>query len=156
MAVAVVTLAITVVLALLPSLLRQGVGSVEAQVAVALPDAIRVELRRLAVSGFDALAGQIPEAGAASEGFRLVAPREGGRARALDYLPPSFDAVQEADQYFLVECWRLPDEPFRFRAGKACLPLEVCVSWPWRIPGAATPSEARNRNRVWFVVSINR
>jgi prepilin-type N-terminal cleavage/methylation domain-containing protein len=154
LAVGIFAFAVPTLLALLAQLGRLGATSTEAMVAQSLPDAVRVELFRLAQADFDDLAGEIPVMTTAPQpGFALVATREGVRLHARDYLPPS-RPIAVADQYFLVECWRFSAEPLRFEPHKAFLAVAVRVSWPYRVPGAAAAADAPHS--VDFTVVLNR
>lgn len=148
---------VTVVLALLPSLARQGAASVDSLAAQRLPDALETELRRLGAAGFDALAGQVPVMnGPLAGGLAFVADREATRLHSHDYLAPGVAQLSGDEQYFLVECWRFPGEPLRFESGKAFLALAVRVSWPHRLPGATAPVPAEARHELVFTLALNR
>ncbi len=148
---------VTVVLALLPSLARQGAASVDSLAAQRLPDALKVELQRLGTSGFDALAGQVPMMnGPLADGLAFVADREATRLHSLTYLAPVAGPLPEGEQYFLVECWRFPDEPLRFDSGKAFLALAVRVSWPHRVPGVTAVVPSESRHELVFTLALSR
>lgn len=161
-AVAIVAGTIAVVLALLPGLARQGSASGDRLRAQHLPDALTVELRRLAAVDFDALAARVPVMGAPlREGLALVAAADDPRVLSLDYLPlAATEQIDPAKHYFLIECWRFSHEPLRFAPEKPWLALHVRVSWPYRLPGGeggtsiVTPLE--NRSELTFVVSLRR
>jgi hypothetical protein len=149
---------VTVVIALLPALTRHGAITQDTLAAQRLPDALKVELMRLAASGgFDALAGQAPVMSTTlGSGLALVATRDASRVHSRDYLPPAADLIPDGEQYFLIECWRFPDEPLRFDPAKHSLALAVRVSWPYRLPGSTAPTAEETRTRVVFTVSITR
>lgn len=148
---------VTVVLALLPSLARQGAASVDSLAAQRLTDALKVELARQGAAGFDALAGQVPVmSGPLAGGLAFVADREATRLHSLVWLPPPAEQLAEAEQYFLVECWRFPDEPLRFEPTKGFMALMVRVSWPHRLPGAGAPVAIEARQEFLFTTAINR
>ncbi len=148
---------VTVIIALLPALARQSGESVDSLAAQRLPDLLRTELNRLGAAGVDTLAGQIPVMPATlADGFALVADREVARLHSRDYLPPATGQLVSAEQYFLVECWRFPDEPLRFDPAKGFLAVMVRVSWPHRLPGASTPVATEARQEFVFTVAINR
>lgn len=157
-AVGLFALTVTAVIALLPALSRQAVAASDTLVAERLPDAIRLELTRLAATGgFDALAGQVPVmSGFFGPGLDIVSTRDTARLHALDYLPPTTGLVPEADQYFLIECARFPDEPLRFDAAKHYLALAVRVTWPYRLPGLSAPTAAASRRQIIFTLSLKR
>lgn len=147
---------IVVIIGLLGTLSRQASDSADVLAAQRLPEAVRVELTRLAGSGFDGLAAQIPVMAAPLDnGFALVADREAAEVQSPNVLPPT--ALIPADaQYFLVECWRFPVEPLAFTGSKAFLALHVRVSWPYRVPGIAAPVSLAERSQATFTVSLNR
>jgi hypothetical protein len=149
---------VTVVIALLPSVTRQGAVTSDTLAAQRLPDALKVELSRLAAAGgFDALAGQVPVmTQPLGRGLAFVATRDAARFDSLDYLPPAVGQIPEAEQYFLVECGRFADEPLRFDAQKHSLALAVRVSWPYRLSGSTAPTAENSRSQVAFTISLTR
>jgi hypothetical protein len=148
---------VTVVIALLPALTRHGAVTQDALAAQRLPDALKIELSRLATTGgFDALAGQAPVMGSPGGGLAFVATHDVARLHALNYLPPSGALIPASEQYFLIECWRFPDEPLRYDAQKHFLALAVRVSWPYRFPGSTAPTDGTSRAQVNFTVSLTR
>lgn len=156
-AAAIFATAVTVVISLLPSLARRGGESSDMLAAQRLPDALKVELQRLSGSGFDALAGRIPEiSGPLAAGLDFAASRDALRLEPLSYLQPVADRWAVEEQYFLIQCWRLPAEPLRFDTGKAFLALLVRVSWPYRLPGAAAPTQVGTRSELVFTLVLNR
>ena len=158
-AVGVFAVAVVVILALLPPLSRQAADSADALVAQSLPDSVRVELSRLAASGgFEALANRLPVmAVPLADGLTLVAARDARRLYSPDYLPPPVAGqLPQAEQYFLVEVWRFNQPPLRFDPAAAVLAVYVRVSWPYRNPGATTPTPLSSRSQLTFTVSLNR
>lgn len=157
LAIGVFAIALIPVLGLLPGLARQGAASGDALVAGRLPDAVRVELRRLAAGGFDATATSIPMMDASlAPGFPLVATRDGSRLQALGLPPPGEAPIIGEEQYFLVECWRFPNEPLSFAPDRAVLAVQVRVSWPYRQRGLGVPVAFRDREILMFPTSIRR
>lgn len=162
LAVAIFAGAIVVVLSMLPGLTRQGSAAIGASEAQGLPDALTVELQRLAQGNLDALAARIPVMAAPlRDGLPLVAARSGTRVASLDYRAPgATDQIAEAEQYYRVECWRFAEEPLRFDATKHVLALYVRVSWPYLGPGGAgrpaITTEERDRRELTFTVSLRR
>lgn len=151
--------AIVIVLALLPSIGGQASSAADALVAQRMPDALRVEMRRLATAGgFDALATRTPVAGAPlEEGLAFVASRDGARLHSLDYFPPNAaDALAASEQYFLVEIWRFASAPLAYDATAAVLPVTVRVSWPYRVPGSPDAVPRRDRAELTFNAAILR
>ena len=147
---------VTVVIALLPALTRHGAITQDTLAVQRLPDALKVELSRLAAAGgFDALANQAPLIGS-SGGLAFVATRDVARLHCRDYRPPAAGKISETEQYFLVECWRFADEPLRYDAQKHFLALTVRLSWPYRIPGSAVPTAETARTQATFTVSLTR
>src|SRR6478735_1425880 len=130
-AVAVFAVSVSAILALLLPLSRLGAQSADRLTAQRLPDALKVELRRLSSGGFDVLAAEVPTMDAPlTHGLAFVAVRDGSWLHSRDYLPPASDRIADEDRYFLVECWRFPDGALRYEAGQASLALVVRVSWP--------------------------
>lgn len=147
---------ITVIIGLLSTLSRRAADSADVLAAQRLPEAVKLELTRLAAGGFDGLAAQIPPMVAPLEGgLALVAAREAAQVQSLDVLPPA-TLIPAGEQYFLVECWRFSAEPLAFNNAKAFLALQVRVSWPYRVPGASVPVPLPDRNQLAFTVSLNR
>lgn len=151
--------AIAVVLALLPSLTSQSAATAAALVAQRLPDALRVEMERLAATGgFDSLAARVPVMSAPLDGgLALVASHDGARLHSLNYLAPAAsDSLPLHEQYFLVEIWRFPSAPLAFDAAGAVLPVHVRVSWPYRISDSGLPVASEGRRSLAFACAINR
>lgn len=148
---------VAVILALLPGLVRRGTENEDRLVAQQLAEPLRVELKRLAAGGFDALAGRAPVMGQPPvNGLAFVATREGSRLHSRDYLPPETGRIAEGEQYFLVECWRFSDAPLAFDAAQSSLALAVRVSWPHRQAGTSTPTPVDARYELMFVTGVNR
>jgi hypothetical protein len=149
--------AVAIIIGLMTLLSRQAADSIAAIAAQRLPEPLKVELVRLAGPSLDNLASQVPLMGTAlDDGFALVAPRDATRVQSLAYLPPATGRLPPAEQFYLVECWRFPSEPLSFSGQKAFLALYVRVSWPYHVPGAATPVALADRNQITFTVSLNR
>ena len=158
-AVAIFSGAVTVLLGLLPGLTRQSAVSADALAALRLPDAIRVELARMATAGgFDALANHAkPLATPLPVTCELVATRDAARLHALVYQPPPVAGqIVEDSQYFLIEAWRFSDAPLAFDPRGAVLALHVRVSWPYHIPGALAITPFGAREWADFNVTIVR
>ncbi len=156
-AVALFAASVTVILALLPGLTRRSAENADRLVAQRLPDAVRVELERLALPGFDALAAQAPVMGTPPEnGLALVATRDGARVQARDAQAPATGRIADGEQYFLVECWRFADGPLRYDAAQSSLALCVRVTWPYRLPGSTTSVTETARQEFTFVTTLNR
>lgn len=154
---------IAVILGLMGPLARQTAESADALAAQRLPEPIRVELRRLAGTNLDGLAGQIPIMSAPLDnGFALIAPRDATRVQSLVYLPPLSGQVPSPEQYYLVECWRFPSKPgdptdqLSYNGQKGFLALHVRVSWPYQIPGGPAATPLAGRRQITFTVSLNR
>lgn len=150
---------ITVILALLPSLTNQSAQTADELVAQRVPDALRVELQRLATAGgFDALATNVPVMAAPLDGgLDFVASRDGARLHSQTYLPPgAADSLLDQEKYFLVEVWRFPAAPLAYDASGAVLPLYVRVSWPYRVSSSGSPVALANRTSITFNIAVNR
>ena len=159
LAVGIFAVAVTVILALLPALARQGGSSADGLVASRLPDAVTVELQRVAVAGgFDALAAQArPMSAPLPATLQLLASHEGDRIQSLDYLPSLVaEPIAETEQYFLIEAWQFNQPGLAFDPGGTGLALHVRVSWPYRNPGAVEATPFSERDFVTFCVVINR
>ena len=158
-AVGVFSVAVVVILAMLPTMSRSTADSADGLVAQSLADSARVELTRLVDGGgFDALANRLPEMAAPLvDGLSLVAPRDGRRLYSPDYLPPpAVGQLPQAEHYFLVEVWRFNQPPLRFDPAAAVLAVYVRVSWPYMNPGAASATPLSARSQFTFSVSLNR
>jgi len=155
-AVAIFTLAITAILALLPSTVRQVSESRDTQAAARLGDAVLLEMQHLAAqNGFDSLATGIPVMDDSFDtGLLLVASRDSPDVRPLATIEPVL-----RDQYFLVELRRFPAGQLAYDPAAAYLALSVRVSWPYRAltpQGLAALTEVRNREQALFTIVINR
>lgn len=147
---------VAVVLGLIAALSRQGADATASLAAQRLPDALKVELTRLAGANLDNLAGQIPQMSAPlTGGLGFVAPRDASRIDSVAF-PSTTDPLPAPEQYYYVECWRFPGEPLRFDSQKAFLALQVRVSWPYRLPGAAVATNLADRSQVTFTLALNR
>jgi hypothetical protein len=156
-AVALFATSVTVIIALLPSLARQSGESMDLLAAQRLPDALKVELTRLAAANFDSLAGEVPVMPAPlAGGLAFVADRDAARLQSRDYLAPAAGQLTESEQYFLVECWRFPEEPLRFDNQKGFLALAVRISWPYRLPGSSASTAESVRSQFMLTVALNR
>ncbi len=151
--------AMTVMVGLMPALARQSGRVSDTQAALRLPDAVRVELTRVAIAGgFDVLAAQTQVLSAPMpDTLKLVATRNALMVQALDYQPPPADRRMSVDeQYFLIETWRFSDAPLAFDGAGAALLLHVRVSWPYHLPNSATITSLADREQVTFNLSIRR
>jgi type II secretory pathway pseudopilin PulG len=158
-AVGIFATAVVVTLGMLPALTRQSIESADTLVAQRLAGSIRVEARRIATSGgFDALATAIPVMAAPLvNGLELVADREGARLHAANYQQPeSSRQIPDSECYFLIELWRYSQGALLYDSNGAVLPMYVRVSWPYRVPGSATPTPPAERQQLTFAVSITR
>jgi hypothetical protein len=157
-AVGIFTVAVTVMLALLPALVRQAGSSADTLTALRLPDPIRLELQRVAVAGgFDALATQARPMGTPLPAtLTLVASRTVTQVQSLDYQPPATGRIVEEEQYYLVEAWQFTQPPLAFDPAGAGLALHIRVSWPYRNPGAATVTPPGEREQVTFNLTLSR
>jgi prepilin-type N-terminal cleavage/methylation domain-containing protein len=154
-AVAIFAAGVTTIIALLPALARQAKDAQEAQMALRLPDAVRLELQRLALErGFDALASSIAAMdGTHDVGLLLVAARGSADVRVLASESPS------RDQYFLLELRRYPNGQLTYDASAEFLALNVRASWPYRalLPdGLSAATAPADRQQVDFSVVIQR
>lgn len=158
-AVAVFAVAVTAMLGLLPSVTRVSDRSTDSMNALHLPDALRIELRRMAdAGGLDALGAKTkPFTAPLPDTCVLVATRDASRVAALDYQPPAAaDQISTEAQYFLIEAWRFADPPLTFAPGDSVLALHIHVSWPYRVPGSLEVSSPAEREHADFNLALNR
>lgn len=154
-AVGIFATAVPAMLALIMAMNRSQRTASDAQVALGLPDAITVEVYRMAAAkGFDGLAAAVPVMSSEAEnGLLLVAEREGTNVREL----VSGDAQA---QYFLIELRRFINGPgLVFTPGAGHLALNVRVSWPYRATsgGQLLPATSpTDRDSVLFNLAISR
>lgn len=159
-AVGVFATAVATTLLLLPSLTKQSAENGDFLTAQQLPDALRIELRRVAtLEGFDQLANSLPAISTPlGESRQFVASRDGMRLHALDQTPSS-GALSLPEQYFLIECWKFLDEPLRPDPAKAHLVTYVRVSWPFRtgaLVNDTVTTALTERRQFTFTCAINR
>jgi len=148
--------AVSVIIALIAGLTRQGTDSNDALAAQRLPEPLKVELARLALTGLDGLADRVPVmAMPLAGGLAFAASRDSVRVDSLEFLAVA-DPIPADEQYYLVECWKFPTEPLRFDGQKAFLALYVRVSWPFRLPGAGAATAPADRSQFTFTLSLNR
>ena len=151
-AVAIFAGAVTVLLGLLASTLRDSADAADAQTALRLPGAVEVALREItAREGLSALASRIPVMDASADrGFLLVATREGEFVRLAG-------GTQARSEYFLIDVRRFGAGPLAFTAERTVLPLQVRVSWPYRVltpDGLAAPVAFDARQHVTFNLGL--
>jgi type II secretory pathway pseudopilin PulG len=156
MAVGIFAGSIAVVLALLPSMVRQSADSADRLVAQRMCDAVRLELeRQAAASGFDALANAVPVMSAPLENGRaLVATASGLRVEPAT--GAGSGGISTDEQHFLVEVWRFPQAPLSYDPNSAVLSLYVRVSWPYRIRGYVGPTRSADRDQFSATVALDR
>lgn len=151
--------AITIMLSLLPALVASAAKTSDTIVAVRLPDAVGLELQRVAISGgFKALVSQISRlAEPLPATLMLAADRTLERVQTLNYLPSmAAEQIPAASRYFLIEVWRFTAPPLEYNARGAGLAVQVRVSWPFFIPGADTATPLGDREQFVFSLALNR
>jgi hypothetical protein len=158
LAVGIFAVAVTVMLALLPSLTRQNTETADAFVAQRLPDSLRVELQRLAANDFGALAATIPlMAAPLDNGLLFVASRDGARLHSADYLPPAGSRRLPLEQrYFAIEAWRFNQGTLQYDGAGPVLAVWVRISWPYCNPGSPAPTPPADRSQFTFAISLRR
>lgn len=141
---------LVVVFALLPGLLQQGAGARHAQVALGLPDAVTIELRRMAGNRFPTFGARAGEFTAESSSLQLVAAEDGTDLRDAS-------ANDGRPAFYLIELHRFPtSSPLSYSASASYLALQARISWPYRPSGSAGAEIAReSRQRITFNVALN-
>ncbi len=155
-AVAIFAGAVTVLLALLASTLRDSADAADAQTALRLPGAVEVTLREVATrEGLPTLAARIPVMDASADrGYLLVATREGEFVRLAGAAP---GGTQQRNEYFLIDVRRFSAAPLAFDAARTVLPLQIRVSWPYRVltpDGLTVPVVFDQRRHVTFNLGL--
>jgi len=152
-AVGVFAVAVTGILALLPTLTRQNLETADQAVALRLPAALEVELGRMVeTSGFDSIALSIPVLNSPLQtGMECVATHDGSALASA-----ATAAIPDGERYFLLEIWRFDHAPLAYDPADAVLAVYVRVSWPYRVPGAAEPTGNQTRNEIGWTLAINR
>jgi prepilin-type N-terminal cleavage/methylation domain-containing protein len=150
--------AVTVLLALLPSLMRQSTEAADLLAAQRLPDSLHIELQRLAAADFDGLATTVPVMTTPlADGLLFVAARDGGRLQSVNYRPPAAGQQLPPDQrHFAIEAWRFNQGTLATDATAPVLVVWVRISWPYSSPGSATPTPLAARRQFTFQVSLRR
>jgi type II secretory pathway pseudopilin PulG len=142
-----------VVLGILPGLIRQQAEARQAQIALALPDAIAIELRRHARGDPALLSSNAAEFSAESSSLHLVAASDGSDVRVL-----MGNEDSRREQYFLIEIHRFPPGSVLAAASNASFAaLQARVSWPYRPAGpSGTEVPPESRQRITFNLALNR
>lgn len=155
-AVAIFAGAVTVLLALLASTLRDSSDAADVQTALRLPGAVEVALRETAArEGLPALAARIPLMDASADrGYLLVATREGEFVRLAG---AASGGAPLRGEYYLIDVRRFAAGPLAFDAARTVLPLHMRVSWPYRVlvpEGLADPVPSEQRRYVTFNLGL--
>lgn len=142
-----------VVLGILPGLLRQQTEARQAQIALALPDAITIELRRHARGDPALLNASAADFSAESSSLRLAAASDGTDVRVL-----TGNEDGRREQYFLIEIHRFPvGSPLASASNASFAALQARVSWPYRPAGPdGVEVPSGSRQRVTFNLALNR
>lgn len=147
------------ILGLLGSMTRQQSANTDALVAQGLPDALRVELRRvrMAAGSLDTLAENVPVMTAAmADGLQFVATRDGGRLHSATYNTPSANPIATGERYFLVEVWRFDRAPLSYTSGDYSLAMHVRVSWPHAASAGGQLVPMTARESLTFNLALER
>lgn len=147
-AIAVVAGGVTVMLALLPSLVRNSEDAADTHTSLRLPDAVHAALKKEMRGNFASFAGGIQ-----SSGLDLVAEKDGSNVRRDDSLDNPLRS-----RYFLIEVRGFDTGDFTYTAGDAVLVMRVTVSWPYRVLSGGTllPAvEAKDRQSITFNLALN-
>ncbi len=154
LATGIVAVGVVTMLGLLAGMSRQLAEADEWQTAGRMPEAVAVELNGLARQmGLEGLAAAIPVMTTGeTSGFLLVAGRDGSGIHPL----VSGD-TGERDAYFLIEVKRFPAGDLAFSPESMVLPVNVRVSWPYRVglpePRTVSPAE---RQHFFFNLAVVR
>ncbi len=154
-AVGILAVAITGVLALLPLLTRHQTDASDSLVAQRLSGAVEAELRRLSHgSSLSGLASSIKVVGDTNT-LTLVARRDGSGVRE-----ESVSTLDDAERFFAIELWQFPSAPLAYEAASgAVLLAQAKVSWPYKQrsqEGDAVRTDPADRSGISFTVAISR
>jgi len=141
-AIAVVVGGVTVILAMLPGLMRSTKEATDLQTALRLPDAVEVRLR-------EEMVGPFP--GGIQNGVLLIADKEGTNVRTEAELtaPPT-------PAYFYIDVSAFTSGELAYQPGRPVLPLRVRVGWPYAaIKAAGDFDTAGDYQSVEFVVTLS-
>lgn len=147
-AIAVVAGGLTVMLALLPSMVRNSSDAADTHVALRLPDAVHVALKQEMRGTFVTFANNIQ-----ASGIDFVAEKDGTNVRN--------DATNDdpvRSRYFLIEVRGFDTGNLAYSSGDAVLVMHVTVSWPYRVlsGGGLLPAvEAKDRQSITFNLALN-
>lgn len=147
-AIAVVAGGLTVMLALLPSLVRNSEDAADVHTALRLPDAVHVALKGEMRGDFASFANGIQ-----ASGLDLVAEKDGSNVRRDD---ASDNPVRS--RHFLIEVRGFDSGELAYNAGDVVLVMRVKVSWPYRVLSGGTllPAvEAKDRQSITFNLALN-
>lgn len=147
-AIGIVAGGVAVVLALLPTLARNSQDATDAQTALRLADAVQVELAREAGNAFNSFALSIP-----TNGIDLVAEKTGINVRSIN---ATDNPVR--DRYFLVNVRKFTTGNLAYTEGDAVIPLQVTISWPYRLLAAGTllpENSLEERQTVTFNMALS-
>lgn len=121
-AIAVVVGGLAVILALLPTLMRNSENAADAHIALRLPGAVHAALKEEMRGGFASFA-----AGIRSSGLDLVAEKDGSNVRRVDVVD---NPVRS--RHFLIEVRGVNSGELAYNAGDAVLVMHVTVAWPYQ------------------------
>ena len=147
-AIAVVAGGLTVMLALLPSLLRNSQDAADTHTALRLPDAVHAALKEEMRGNFATFAGGIQSAG-----LDLVADKDGTHVRRVDAVD---NPVRS--RYFLIAVRGFESGELAYSAGDAVLVMHVTVSWPYQaLSGTALLPviDEADRQSITFNLALN-
>lgn len=147
-AIAVVAGGLAVILALLPTLMRNAESAAEAHIALRLPDAVHAALKQEIRGDFASFA-----AGIRSDGLDLVAEKNGSNVRRVDAID---DPVRS--RHFLIEVRGVDSGELAYNDGDAVLVMHVTVSWPYQALAGAEllpVSDETDRQTITFNLGLN-
>jgi|UniRef100_UPI00404910B1 prepilin-type N-terminal cleavage/methylation domain-containing protein len=147
-AIAIVAGGVVVVLALLPTMVRNSENAADMQTALRLPDAVQAELAQEMGSALGPFANSV-----AVNGLELVVEQDGSNVRRRDLTDNPLRS-----RYFLIEVHTFATGEFAYVSGDAVLALQITVSWPYRVLAAGTllpAGAATDRQSITFNLALN-
>ncbi|MCF7688056.1 MAG: hypothetical protein K9M98_13245 [Cephaloticoccus sp.] len=147
-AIAIVAGGVVVILALLPTMVRNSENAVDMQTALRLPGAVQAELEREMGNSLGSFANTV-----VLSGLELVAEQDGSNVRRRDLTDNPLRS-----RYFLIEVHAFAPGELAYASEDAVLALQITVSWPYQVLAAGTLSPAgatSDRQSISFNLALN-